>query len=324
MSPEQRLEIIRQIENFGANRRKTLEQLGIPESTYYHWRDMFRRNGIEGLTKEAPVAKRIWNRLLPEEEKRVVEVAKHHPELSARLLAVKITDTEGFSVSESKVFSLLKAAGLITPRPLPEMPAAKEFRRKTKAPNELWQIDGTNLFVVGWGYYKLIPVLDDYSRKVLAWDLLPDESGQSASAVVEMAVEATGIKDLSEDKRPMLLSDNGPGFSSELLAGHLAAHGIRHIFGKPYHPQTQGKVERLNRTVKSRVCLVVHTSPDSLKGSLAETFTEYNARPHEGLKNVSPNDVYDGRRDEILEARRETKRRSLERRKAYNLGRKLP
>ena len=324
MSPEQRLEIIRQIENFGANRRKTLAQLEIPESTYYHWRDVYRRNGIEGLSKEAPVAKRIWNRLLPEEEQRVIEVAKHHPELSPRLIAVKITDSEGFSVSESKVFSLLKANGLIVPRPMEEAPAAKEYHKKTTAPNEMWQIDGTNLFVVGWGYYKLIPILDDFSRKVLAWDLMPDESGQSASTVVEMAVEAAGVKDLPSHKRPKLLSDNGSGFSSELLAGHLEVHGIRHIFGKPYHPQTQGKVERLNRTIKSKICLVVYEAPQDLKKALAETFEEYNARPHEGLKTVSPNDVYDGRRNQILEARKETKRRSLERRKAYNLGRKLP
>jgi len=68
---------------------------------------------------------------------------------------VKITDEEGFSVSESTVYRILKENGLICPRPLGEMPAQKEGRHKTSRPDELWQCDATNLFVVGWGYYSL-------------------------------------------------------------------------------------------------------------------------------------------------------------------------
>ncbi len=55
-----------------------------------------------------------------------------------------------------------------------ELPAAKEWRHKTSRSNELWQIDGTDFFVVDWGYYKLLPVLDDYSRKIVGWELAPD------------------------------------------------------------------------------------------------------------------------------------------------------
>ncbi len=254
------------------------------------------------------------------ERAKILEIARKHPELSPRLLAVKITDEAGFSVSEATVYRILKEENLIAPRPLPEMPAAKEWWHKTTRPNELWQCDGTNFFVVGWGYYKLIPVEDDYSRKVLGWDLKQDETGFSIADVVEIAIE-NAKKDghLADGVMPTFYTDNGPGFSSDVVAGYLSMHGIRHIFGTPYHPQGRGKIERLNRTMKEKVCLVVYTTPTELKAAIAEAFVIYNARPHESLENVSPNDVYAGRKEEILKRRAELKKLTLERRKQYNL-----
>ena len=105
---------------------------------------------------------------------KVLEIARLHPELSPRLLAVKITDEEDFSISESTVYRILKDNGLIYPRPLVEMPAQKQWRHKTTSPDELWQCDATNLFVVGWGYGKLIPVEDDFYRKIIEHDVRPD------------------------------------------------------------------------------------------------------------------------------------------------------
>jgi putative transposase len=315
MTDEERVQLIKSLEG-RRGKRQLLKALGIPESTYYSWRQGYIGMGIE---KSKPVARRIWNRMTAEEEAVVVAKAKAHPELSPRLLAVKITDESDFYVSESKVYGLLKSKGLIAPRPMAELPAAKEWRHKTSRPNELWQIDGTNFFVVNWGYYKLLPVLDDYSRKVVGWELAPDETGGSASQALEAAIENAGIKSLPKEQRPTLLSDNGSGFISEVLAKYLGYHGIRHIFGKPYHPQTQGKVERFNRRIKEGVCLLVYCSPDELRTAIKEGIERYNATPHEALKNVSPNDVYAGKKEEVLKARAEKKARTLARRKAINL-----
>lgn len=317
MTGEERESLIQVMEADPRGRLERLKKLGIPASTYYHWRRLYQKGGVSALEQSVRVPRPGWNRLVAEEEGEVLAEAKAHPELSSRLLAVKITDEKPFTVSESTVYRFLKAKGLITPRPLAELPAAKEWRHKTTRPNELWQIDATNFFVVGWGYYKLIPVLDDFSRKIVAWDLMPDESAGSISESVEAAVEAVGVKDL--DPKPVLLSDNGSGFTSELLADYLKVHGIRHIFGKPYHPQTQGKVERFNRRIKEGVCLLVYCSPDELRAALTGAITRYNATPHEALKNVSPNDVYEGRQQVILKKREEKKRWTLARRKIMNL-----
>ena len=316
MTDEERRKLVETLDG-QRGRRKLLRELGVPPSTYYSWRQGYI--GM-GTGKQKPVARRIWNRLTTEEEMVVIVKAKAHPELSPRLLAAKITDDTDFYVSESKVYAILKAKGLVAPRPLAELPAAKEWRHKTTRPNEMWQIDGTNLFVVNWGYYKLLPVLDDYSRKIVGWELAPDESGESASLAMETAIENAGIKSLPRERRPILLSDNGSAFISGTLAKHLSYHGIRHIFGKPYHPQTQGKVERFNKRIKAGVCMVVYCSPDELRAALKESIDRYNATPHEALKNVSPNDVYAGRKEEVLRARAEKKARTLARRKAINLG----
>jgi hypothetical protein len=77
-----------------------------------------------------------------------------HPDLSCRLLAVKITDEEAFAVSEATVYRFLKQHGLITPRPLAGMPAAQEWQHKTKACDAIWQCDATHYFMVGWGFYE--------------------------------------------------------------------------------------------------------------------------------------------------------------------------
>ena len=122
---------------------------------------------------------------------------------------------------------------------------------------------------------------------------------------------------------PLLFIDNGSGFCSNVVAGYLSNHNIRHIFSTPYHPQSRGKIERWNRTIKETLCLMVYCSPDELKKAIDEAVKEYNNRPHEGLKNVCPNDVYAGRKEIVLKAREEKKRLTMARRKRYNLEGKI-
>jgi transposase InsO family protein len=315
-------DLILRVEAQRGHRSHVLNELRIPRSTYYKWRKGYRGDGLEGLTKRRPSALRVWNRLMVGERERVLEIARLHPELSPRLLAVKITDEEAFSVSESTVYGILRENHLICPRPLPEMPAQEQWRHRTTRPDELWQCDGTTLFIVGWGYYKLIPVEDDYSRKILAYELEPDETALVLSDVLELGLEnARKEGHLTEtDPMPKLYSDNGSGFTSKVLAEYLSVHGIKHIFSRPYHPQGRGKIERFNRRIKEKVCLMVYCSPGELRKALDEAIAIYNRTPHEALDNVSPNDAYAGRKEVVLQRRQEKKRLTLQRRKQYNLN----
>ena len=321
MKPHEIAELIEKIELSGTNRKKMLKCIKIPVSTYYHWREVFWGKGINVLMKMSTKPGRVWNKILPDEEDVILQEAKLHPELTPRLISVKITDTKGFYIGEKTVYRLLKKYNLVSPRPLEEMPAKKEYRVKTTRVDQMWQCDGTNMFVSGWGFYKYIPVLDDFSRYALTDELRLDETGYSISDAMEEAIEEAKSLGHTLDPKPLLLSDNGSAFVGDVLSDYLRAHGITHIFGRPFHPQTQGKVERFNRTTKSKtVDLIVYCSPDELQAALKEAIRVYNNTPHTSLHNVSPADVYAGRMQEILKRRENLKKLTLERRKAYNLG----
>jgi len=320
MKPIQRAALIEGMESRGPGRRKRLRDVLVPSSTYYAWRARYEAEGTRGLEHKGR-GRRAWNALTEREEAMVLRAAESRPELSPRLLAIHLLDDEELSISESSVFRLLKKRGLITPRPLDQRPAGKQWRHKTTRPDEIYQCDATMFVIPGWGRYKAIPVIDDFSRKLLALPLKPDETSYSIADAVEEALENARREGHTPRQRPKLLSDNGPGFIGEILADYLKAKRIEHIFGAPYHPQTQGKVERLNRKIKEAMCLEVSCSPDELQRKLNEFMRVYNSTPHSSIYNVSPNQMYAGRLKKILKRRAAIKRRTLARRRLENLGR---
>jgi transposase InsO family protein len=106
---------------------------------------------------------------VPDEiRRRIVEMALDEPELSPRELAARFTDTQNYFVSEASVYRLLKARDLITSPAFIVIKAADEFKDKTTAINQLWQTDFTYLKVIGWGWFYLSTILDDYSRYIIA------------------------------------------------------------------------------------------------------------------------------------------------------------
>ena len=304
-------------------RLKRLKQLGIATSTYYAWKRRYDTRGREAFIERPSRPKRVWNRLSQGERDLIEEQARKLTELSPRLLSIVLTEQFGVSVGESTVYRVLKPKGLVRQRPRDQRPAAKVWKKPTQAVDEIWQLDGTNFFIPEFGYYKCLPVLDDKSRKVLAKPVRPDESSQSASDAIELALEEAQKLGHAITTKPKLLTDNGSGFSGEVFGKYLKIRGVPHIFGAPYHPQTQGKVERFNRTMKEKVNLWVYGTPEDLQAAINKMVEEYNATPHEALKNVSPNDVYAGRQDDVLERRSKIRLETLARRYAYNMGRTL-
>jgi putative transposase len=300
----------------GLPRRRALAQLGLPKSTYYRWLSRQAEGRLEDRKGGSPVP---WNRLQPEETERVLSLARASPELSSRQLALTLTDTRGTYISESTVYRILKREGLIKPAEVVGFKAGKEYHRKTKGPNELWATDCAHLKVVGWGWYYLVTVMDDYSRMILAWELASDMAAGSLIDVVQKAVDATGITDVPMEDRTKLLSDNGPGYLSGQFNEYLRLVGIRHIIAAPYHPETNGKIERYHRTMKGSIGLIPYEMPSELEEAIRAFVEYYNYRRyHEGIGNVTPYDVYTDRHHQVLRQRREVKSRTLQTRKSYN------
>lgn len=320
LSPEEKVTLVEELTR-EPKLLKRLRELGIPSSTYYGWKQRLAERGVEAFIVESSTPKRVWNQLSQAERDLIESEARKHTELSPRLLAVMLTEQHGMAVGETTVYRVLKAKGLVRQRPLDQRPAAKAWKHPTKAVDEIWQLDATNFFIPEFGYYKAIPVIDDHSRKLLACPVKTDESSQSASDAMELALEAAQREGHVIETRPTLLTDNGAGFAGEIFGKYLKARSVKHIFGAPYHPQTQGKVERFNRTMKEKVNLWVYGTPEDLQAAIDKMTEGYNDTPHEALKNVSPNDVYAGRKDEVLERRAKIRLETMARRYAYNMAR---
>ena len=309
MSTVEKAAILSVVEAMFRRKRQALSELGIARSTYYRWRQGQPDSGNR---------KRPWNRITPEEEGKILAVARESPELSSRQLAAWITDNAGFAVSESTVYRILRREGLVK-RQETQLTAAKEYHTKTTRPHQMWATDASYFRVVGWGYYYLVTVMDDYSRFILAWKLQKDMSANSLIEVVQEAVDATGMTDVPVEDRTKLLSDNGAGYVSRSFRNYLRLVGIGHILAAPFHPQTNGKVERYQRSLKREVNQLPYELPSQLERAIADFVDYYNCRRyHKALGNVTPADVLYARREEILQRRKEVRIQTINRRRDYN------
>ena len=251
---------------------------------------------------------------------RVVTLALDEPELSPRELAVRFTDAERYFVSEASVYRLLKAHDLITSPAFITMKAADEFKNKTTAPNQLWQTDFTYLKVTGWGWFYLSTILDDFSRYIIAWKLCTTMKAEDVTDTLKLALQASGLDQATVMHRPRLLSDNGSSYVSGDLAKWLDRQGMRHTRGAPYHPMTQGKIERWHQTLKNRILLENYYLPGQLEAQIGAFVEHYNQhRYHESLNNLTPADVYFGRAQTILLKRQRIKQQTIRQRRLLNL-----
>jgi transposase InsO family protein len=320
VSAAEKLELIRLVEGSAFSIRQTLREIGLARSTFYAWYNRYLEGGPEALQDRKPRPRAVWNRISDRVREQVIETALVHTELSPRELACRMTDREGEFLSESSVYRILKAADLIESPAYILMQAGDRFQHPTRRRNELWQTDFTYLPVVGWGWYYLSTVLDDYSRKILAWTLGPTMRVEDVTETLDLARAATGIDRVRVEHKPRLLSDNGPCYVAKDLGMYLKEHEIGHTRGRPYHPMTQGKIERWHRSMKNVVRLENHYSPWELERAIARFVDYYNhERVHEAIGNVTPDDMYHGRQREIFTRRERIKRLTLQRRKKENL-----
>ncbi|MDP6455589.1 MAG: DDE-type integrase/transposase/recombinase [SAR202 cluster bacterium] len=199
------------------------------------------------------------------------------------------------------------------------MAAGKEFHNKTTRPHQMWATDASYFRVSGWGFYYLVTVMDDFSRFILAWKLQRDMTADSFIEVVQDTVDMTCMTDVPWEHRMKLLSDNGPGYVARSFGEYLRLVGIRHILASPFHPQTNGKLWSGITGPPSSTFQI----PYDVLGNLEVAITDFanfynNRRYHKALGNVTPSDVLDGRREQILERRKEAQIQTFQRRRLYN------
>ena len=318
-SASEKYEIMRLVEESSLPVRWTLRRLDIGKSAFYNWLKRYQEDGIEGLEDKKPSSIAAWNKVPQAHRDAVIELALDKTELSPREIAVNYTDRHHYFVSESTVYRILKAEDLITSPAYILMQASDQFQHPSKRVNELWQTDFTYFKIVGWGWYYLSTILDDYSRYIVAWRLCSSMTATDVQDTLDDALAFTGLEQVKVKHKPRLLSDNGPCYLSGELSEYLQLQGMTHTRGKPYHPQTQGKIERWHRSMKNQILLNHYYLPSELQEHLQRFITYYNhERYHESLNNLTPADVFYGRDQEILEQRKQIKLNTMSmRRKMY-------
>jgi transposase InsO family protein len=313
-------EIIHLVEHSALSVKKTLDELQVPRSTFYRWYKQYLEEGEAGLVDHRPNPHQIWNRIPQEVKQQVVELALEHPERSPRQIAWLFTDEKGYFISESSTYRILKGFDLVESPAFRVMSAAEKYKHPTKRIHELWQTDFTYFKIQGWGWYYLSTVLDDFSRYILAWKLTPTMSTTDVQETLLMALASSGLTHAQVEHRPRLLSDNGSCYVSGELRTFLQDRHMEHTRSAPYHPMTQGKIERYHRSMKNIVNLQNYYFPTQLEVEIASFVNYYNhQRYHESLDNLTPADVYFGRAKEVLTKRDHIKKQTLQQRRLQNL-----
>ncbi len=320
---EEKIEIIHLVEHSELPVKQTLEKLQVPRSTFYDWYGRYQELGPDGLKpKAANRNKQFWNRIPDPVRKQIIELALEYPEGSPRQIAYRFIAEKAYFISESSVYRILKHFDLIQSPAFEIITAKEKFENPTNRVNEMWQTDFTQFLVLDWGWYYLSTVLDDYSRYILSYTLSRTMKAKDAERTLKLALSKAEIEKVKVYHKPRLLSDNGPAYHSKELAQFLKERRIKHIHGSPYHPMTQGKIERWHRSMKNVIKRQHYYSPSELERAISEWVEYYNnQRYHESLNNVTPADVYFGRDKEIIKKRNKLKEQTLVLRRQQHLQR---
>jgi transposase InsO family protein len=277
----------------GVNVTALCADFGISSKTFYKWRARYLAEGLAGLeprsrrphTSPRALPVRVEDQIVLWRKQLEGEGLDHGPATIRWHLEQAGTDP---LPSEATIWRVLTRRGFVTPSPK-KRPQASLRRFEAAAPNELWQIDGTGWVLADGTAVTVINVIDDYSRLILASYAAPAETCQTAWKAFSLAVSRYG---------PPLgcLSDNGLAFSGRLRGFEvdfevkLRQERIRPITSRPHHPQTTGKVERFNQTLKR--WLKARPKADTLTQlqTQLDTFTDhYNRqRPHRGIGRQTP------------------------------------
>ncbi len=132
-------------------------------------------------------------------------------------------------------------------------------------------------------------MLDDFSRYIVAWKLCTNMRAEDVTTTLDLALKASGLDQAKLTDRARLLSDNGSSYVADDLAKWLGARNIKHLRGAPYHPMTQGKIERWHQTLKNRILLENYFLPGDLETQIAAFVADYNyCRYHGSMNNLTP------------------------------------
>lgn len=271
---------------------KLLKWLGLSAAKFYDWT---QRRGRENSHNGAQ-PRDFW--ILPWEKKKVIDYYREHPLEGYRRLTFMMLDADIVAISPSTTRRILLGAGLLRRWNGKESKKGGGFQQPL-LPHEHWHIDISYLNIAGTFYY-FIGILDGASRYIVAWDI----KGHMTEKDVELVLQRA--KEKFPDARPRIISDNGPQFIARDFREFIRLSGMTHVRTSPYYPQSNGKLERLNKTIKVE-CIrpQVPLSLSDARRLVGKYVEHYNSvRLHSSIGYVAPEAWLNGRHTEIFNTRR--------------------
>ena len=285
-----REDLAHQEQRTGIPVRQLLSWWSISRSTFYGW----------GTQITTPSSRYNPATGLPEEEQAVIEFRSQHQEVGYRKLTWLMNDAGVVALSEPAIYAILLKHNLLGPWSKKSSDAAAEYQHKPSKVHEHWHTDIAYVKVAGV-FYFLIMMLDGYSRYVLDWELMSDMTSRSVEDFLQRVREKYPLAN------PKLIHDNGSAFVSRDLKALVSRLGLKSVHTRRNHPETNGKIERLNGTVRQEALRV--TPPSSFSDALqviGEFVAVYNRiRLHAGINFLRPEDMFLERDRQILEQRTE-------------------
>jgi transposase InsO family protein len=293
--PDIRDEVIDYVRNWAnkteLNANMLVGWIGIPRSKYYQWKDRY------GQVNEhnAWVPRDHW---LEDWEKQAIVAYHHeHPLDGYRLLTYMMMDADVVAVSPASTYRVLRAAGLLGRWNAKPSSKGTGFEQPI-GPHEHWHIDVSYLNICGTFYY-LCSILDGFSRYIVHWEI------RQAMTEADIEIILQRARERFPDARPRIISDNGPQFIARDFKEFIRLSGMTHVRTSPYYPQSNGKLERYHRTIKTD-CIRPGTplSLDDARRIVEKFVLEYNnVRLHSAIQYVTPADKLAGRAGAILAGR---------------------
>ncbi len=307
VEPDLRDEVVDYIRHWnnktGYKKVKMVKKIGITPSKYYTWINRYGKiNEHNGW-----IPRDFW--LEDWEKEAIIDFAKDHTGNGYRRLTYMMLDEDKVAVSPSSVYRVLKPTGLLNSWKKNPSTKGNGFVQPLE-PHEHWHIDMSYINIKGTFYY-LCCILDGYSRYIVHWEIRESMTEKDIEIILERGREKF------PNQTPRIISDNGPQFISGDFKTYIKISGMTHVKTSPYYPQSNGKLERLNKTIKHE-CIRPKT-PLTIEDArdVVEEFVEhYNTeRLHSSIDYIAPVDKLKGRAKQILKTRDDKLNKARETRK---------
>lgn len=277
--------------------------LELPRGKFFEWRDRY------GVANEHNGKMPRDNWLLPEERQAILDFHEKNPLEGYRRLAFMMLDANVVAVAPTTVYRVLSEARRLDRWSRTASSKGNGFEHPTRG-HEHWHVDIAYLNLGGTFYY-LCALLDGYSRAIVHWEIRESMAERDVECIIQRALEK------HPGHHPRIISDNGPQFIAKDFKAFVRVAGLTHVRISPYYPQSNGKLERWNKTLKSEAMrLRQPRDADEARHVVRNFVDHYNSRRlHSGIGYVAPHDMLAGRaeaiwkdRDRKLEEAREQRR----------------